>query len=132
MAALFIGGFAAAQKTAIRSAKQARDELALVIGELKNANAKLEQENAERTRIHEKLRYSEAFLTEGQRISHTGSWHWHIEAHTLDWSEEHYRIFGYPGLGFVLLRYVFRTRPSGRSSPSGKNHGRCDIKKRTL
>jgi PAS domain S-box-containing protein len=39
-------------------------------------------------------RRSEAYLTEGQRLSHTGSWAWNVAAGELYWSDEHYRIFG--------------------------------------
>ncbi len=41
------------------------------------------------------LRRSEAFLAEGQRISHTGSWSWNVSSGEVSWSEEHFRIFGY-------------------------------------
>ncbi|HEY1856035.1 ATP-binding protein [Acidocella sp.] len=40
------------------------------------------------------LRRSKAFLAEGQRISHTGSWSWNISSGKLIWSDEHFRIFG--------------------------------------
>ncbi len=55
----------------------------------------LQRENTERKRVEEELRRSEAFLAEGQRISHTGSWGWNISTGKLLWSEEHYRIFGF-------------------------------------
>ncbi|HWC19472.1 MAG TPA: ATP-binding protein, partial [Terriglobales bacterium] len=42
----------------------------------------------------EELRRSEAFLAQGQRISHTGSWRWHVTTGIIDWSEETFRIFG--------------------------------------
>lgn len=48
----------------------------------------------ERERAEEKLRRSEAYLAEGQRLSHTGSWVWNVTTNDLFWSEEHYRIFG--------------------------------------
>ena len=38
---------------------------------------------------------SEAFLSEGQRISHTGSWEWTLSTGKVVWSEEHCRIFGH-------------------------------------
>ena len=38
---------------------------------------------------------SEAFLSEGQRISHTGSWSWTLSTGKVVWSEEHSRIFGH-------------------------------------
>ncbi len=49
----------------------------------------------ERKRAGEALRRSEAYLAEGQRLSHTGSWAW--SPATLDalyWSEEMFRIYG--------------------------------------
>jgi PAS domain S-box-containing protein len=49
----------------------------------------------ERKQAEEELRRSEAFLTEGQRISHTGSWSWNVASGGVTWSEEHFRIFGF-------------------------------------
>jgi PAS domain S-box-containing protein len=52
----------------------------------------------ERRQAQEELRRKEAFLSEGQRISQTGSWSWHIPSGKLVWSDEHFRIFGFePG-----------------------------------
>jgi PAS domain S-box-containing protein len=48
----------------------------------------------DRRRAEEELRRSEAFLAEGQRISHTGSWLWRLVSDDLVWSDENYRIFG--------------------------------------
>ena len=46
----------------------------------------------------ETLHRSQAFLAEGQSISHTGTWDWDISTGRVTWSEEHYRIFGFrPG-----------------------------------
>ncbi|HZC35254.1 MAG TPA: PAS domain S-box protein, partial [Chthoniobacterales bacterium] len=47
----------------------------------------------ERKRAEEELRRSEAFLAQGQRISHTGSWRWQVATGAVYWSEEHFRIF---------------------------------------
>ena len=47
----------------------------------------------DRRRAEDELRRSEAFLAEGQRISHTGSWLWRLASGDLVWSDEHYRIF---------------------------------------
>jgi len=49
----------------------------------------------ERKNSEEALMKSEALLAEGQRISHTGSWVWHIQSDRLEWSAEHDNIFGY-------------------------------------
>jgi PAS domain S-box-containing protein len=48
----------------------------------------------ERERAEEELRRSEAFLAQGQRISHTGSWGWQVATGSNSWSQEHFRIFG--------------------------------------
>jgi PAS domain S-box-containing protein len=49
---------------------------------------------SERKRIEDKLRRSEAYLAEGQRISHTGSWALNVSTGALFWSLEHFRICG--------------------------------------
>jgi PAS domain S-box-containing protein len=51
------------------------------------------QERAQRTSAEEALRRSEAYLAEGQRLSHTGSFGWHVQSGENYWSEETYRIF---------------------------------------
>ena len=43
----------------------------------------------------EKLQRSEAFLTEAQSISHTGSFGWRVSTDEILWSEETFRIFQY-------------------------------------
>jgi C4-dicarboxylate-specific signal transduction histidine kinase len=55
------------------------------------AQAAISLENA---RLYADLQRSEAFLAEGQTISHTGSWSWDAHTGRLVWSNEHYRIFG--------------------------------------
>ncbi|HET9374206.1 MAG TPA: PAS domain S-box protein, partial [Chthoniobacterales bacterium] len=49
----------------------------------------------ERKRAEEELRRREAYLTQGERIGHTGSWGWHVGTGLVYWSKEHFRIFGY-------------------------------------
>jgi PAS domain S-box-containing protein len=53
------------------------------------------QERGERTAAEEALRRSEAYLAEGQRLSHTGSFGWHVQSGENYWSEETYRIFAF-------------------------------------
>jgi PAS domain S-box-containing protein len=50
---------------------------------------------ADRARVEAELRRIEAYLEEGQRLTHTGSWAWNIATReNVYWSPEHYRIFG--------------------------------------
>jgi len=62
-----------------------------------------------RKRAEEELRRSEAFLTEAQRLSRTGSFGWNVSTGALYWSAETYRIFGVepgtpPSIDLVLRR----------------------------
>jgi PAS domain S-box-containing protein len=76
-------------------AEELDQSIAQRTSQLLAANEELEKEIAERKRAEEKLRGSEAFLSEGQRISHTGSWSWDVLSGKLAWSQEHFRIFGF-------------------------------------
>jgi PAS domain S-box-containing protein len=50
----------------------------------------------ERRRAEEKLRQSEAYLKEAQKLTHTGSWVWDVaERRALHLSEEWYSIYGF-------------------------------------
>jgi PAS domain S-box-containing protein len=48
----------------------------------------------DRKRTEEALRRSEAFLAEGQKISHTGSWAVSFPSEAIFWSKETFRIYG--------------------------------------
>ncbi|MGA7626771.1 MAG: PAS domain-containing protein, partial [Candidatus Acidiferrales bacterium] len=59
--------------------------------------------------LTQELRRREAYLTEAQRLSHTGSFGWKPDTGELVWSEETYRIFEYepaekPSVSVVLQR----------------------------
>lgn len=56
--------------------------------------SKLTRDITERRRAAEELRRNAAYLAEGQKISHTGSWAWNFATGELYWSLEHFRIFG--------------------------------------
>jgi PAS domain S-box-containing protein len=63
----------------------------------------------ERRRGEEKLRRSEAYLSEAQKLSHTGSFGWDASSGDIFWSEETYKILEYdravkPGLELVFQR----------------------------
>jgi len=49
-----------------------------------------DRKNAER-----KLRRSEGYLAEAQKLTHTGSWAWNVRTDTLFWSQEVFRIYDY-------------------------------------
>jgi PAS domain S-box-containing protein len=53
------------------------------------------RERVERTSAEEALRRSEAYLAEGQRLSHTGSFGWHVPSGENYWSEGTYGIFAF-------------------------------------
>jgi C4-dicarboxylate-specific signal transduction histidine kinase len=78
-------------------ATRARDELEVRVAErtaaLTDANESLKGEIAERRRTEEKLKQSEAYLAEAQKVSHTGSFGWHILSGKIYWSDETFRIF---------------------------------------
>jgi signal transduction histidine kinase len=57
--------------------------------------ASLQQENSERQRAEGRLRRSEAYLSEAQRLSHTGSFGWNPSNGKTYWTEEAFRIFEY-------------------------------------
>jgi NO-binding membrane sensor protein with MHYT domain/nitrogen-specific signal transduction histidine kinase len=57
----------------------------------------------------EKLQQSEAYLSEAQRLSHTGSFGWRVSTGEIIWSEESFRIFQYdrttkPTVELILQR----------------------------
>lgn len=71
----------------------------------------------ERKRAQENLLRSEAFLAEGQRLSHTGSWSWNPSSGEMFWSRETYRILEVepaptkPTLDLILRRLHPDDRP---------------------
>jgi len=74
-------------------------------------------ERAERKLAEQQLRRSEAFLAEGQRISHTGSWGWVLSSGKVTWSEEQYRMLGFePGrLEPSVALFLTAVHPEDRS-----------------
>jgi len=62
--------------------------------------------------LKEKLQQSEAYLSEAQRLSHTGSFGWQASAGALVWSEETFRIFEYePTMKPTVQMVIQRTHP---------------------
>jgi PAS domain S-box-containing protein len=82
------------------AATRARDELEVRVAErtaeLTRANEDLKLQIGERERAETKLRQSEAYLAEAQKLTYTGSWVWDVGARrALHLSEEWYRIYGF-------------------------------------
>ena len=65
-------------------------------------------ERAERKRAKEALRRNEAYLTEAQTLSHTGSFGWNISSGEIYWSEETFKIFEHDPSVKPTLELVFR------------------------
>lgn len=79
---------------------RARGELELRVAErtaeLTRSNEELSLEIAERKRAEEKLRQSESYLADAQKLTHTGSWVWEVNGKGASHlSEEWYRIYGF-------------------------------------
>jgi PAS domain S-box-containing protein len=66
----------------------------------------------ERKQAEDKLRRSEGFLAEGQRLSRTGSFSWRVETDEITWSEQLCRIFEFDDhLPVTLERIGSRVYP---------------------
>jgi PAS domain S-box-containing protein len=75
----------------------------------------------ERKRAEKALKRSEAHLSEGQRLSHTGSWVRNVSTGDVYFSQESYRIFGLdPATKVTLETVLSRVHPEDRSSLSEK------------
>jgi PAS domain S-box-containing protein len=82
-------------------------------------------------RQEEKLQQSEAYLSEAQRLSHTGSFGWRISTGDIVWSEESFRIFQYdrttkPTVELILQRVhpedaTLVQETIGRAAQDGKD-----------
>jgi formate hydrogenlyase transcriptional activator len=89
-------------------------------GEQNRVAEALDRLVAERTKqlmaANEEVKRSEAFLAQGQRISHTGSFGWNVSSGEIYWSEETYRIFEHIPSVQPSLDLVFqRTHPDDRN-----------------
>jgi PAS domain S-box-containing protein len=87
----------------------------------------------------EKLQETEAYLSEAQRLSHTGSFGWRVSTGNILWSEESFRIFQYdrttkPSVELILQRVhpedaALVQQTIGRAAQDGKDF---DFKHRLL
>jgi len=97
-------------------AKSAFNPERITVLEFLASQAAISLENAN---LYSDLGRSEAFLAEGQRISHTGSWMWCVATDQLHWSAEQYRILAIdpaevPAPTFDL--FFSRVHPEDRES----------------
>ena len=91
-------------------------EQARLYGELADVNKELNGEIEERRRAEEALRRSEAYLSEAQRLSRTGSFGWDASSGKIYWSQETFRIFEYEPLTEPTLElFLRRTHPEDRA-----------------
>jgi len=103
----------------------------IAVLELLASQAAISLENA---RLYSDLQRNEAFLAEGQKISHTGSWGWHISTGKLVWSEEQCRIFGFepgevePTFDLFLARLHSEDRYVVQQTLNNAIRGRSDYK----
>jgi PAS domain S-box-containing protein len=66
--------------------------------------------------LTQELRRREAYLTEAQRLSHTGGFGWRPDTEEIVWSDETYRIFEYdPAEKPTLSMVLQRTHPQDRA-----------------
>jgi signal transduction histidine kinase/GAF domain-containing protein len=90
-------------------------EQARLYAELADANKELNSEIEERRRAEGALRQSEAYLSEAQRLSRTGSFGWDVSSGNLYWTRETFRIFEYdPSTEPTLDLVLHRTHPEDR------------------
>jgi PAS domain S-box-containing protein len=90
---------------------------ARLYSELSRANASLEHEINERLRAEAAARRSEAYLTEAESLSKSGSWAWNPATREIThWSQERYRLFGFdPEAGVPSYEAILeRVHPEDR------------------
>jgi len=74
------------------------------------------RERADHKLADEKLRRSEAYLTEAQRLSQTGSFGCNLSTGEMFWSEETFRIYGYDrSIQPAVERVLQRVHPDDRT-----------------
>jgi PAS domain S-box-containing protein len=65
----------------------------------------------ERHQAEEALRRSEGYLADAQKLTRTGSWAWNVDTrHSVYWSQENYRLFGFDPEGGIPSDEAFYQR----------------------
>jgi PAS domain S-box-containing protein len=86
----------------------------------------------ERKTAEDKLRRSESYLAEAQRLSQTGSWAWSPDTDVRYWSEECYRVLGFdprdgsPGMEELIQRIHPDDQLAFRESVKRAKHNKLD------
>ena len=112
---VLFGLLGAAQRNAKESLRRARDDLKRTVQNLQTSNDTMQAESRERKLAENQLRRSEAYLAQGQSISHTGSFGLNVSSGEIYWSEETYKIFGYDRAVKPTLELIFqRIHPDDR------------------
>jgi PAS domain S-box-containing protein len=71
----------------------------------------------DRKQAEDALRRSEAYLSEAQELSHTGSFGWDVASGRISWSDQSFRIFEHdPNIAPTLDLVLRRTHPDDRGS----------------
>lgn len=92
---ILIALMSAAQRSAKESLRRTSEDLKGTVENLQRTNEALNTESREREQAQKRLRRSEAYLTEAQRLSKTGSWAYDpITKKAPYWSDETFRIHG--------------------------------------
>jgi PAS domain S-box-containing protein len=78
------------------------------LADLSRTNQALQNEIAERKQVEDKLRQSQAYLAEAQKLSLTGSFGWNVSTGEIIWSKETYCIFEFDAEQKPTLELVFK------------------------
>lgn len=62
---------------------------------------------SENKRAQWELARQQRRLIESQTLAHLGSWEWRIDSGKMDWSDEHYRIFGHEPQAIEVTHDIF-------------------------
>ena len=108
--AKLVGAFYLENRQSPRAFTSDRVELLEVLA----SQAAISLENAN---LYSGLQRSEAYLAQGQSISHTGSFGWNVSSDEIYWSPETFRIFEYDPTGKITVDLILRrTHPEDRTA----------------
>jgi K+-sensing histidine kinase KdpD len=126
---ILIALLSAAQRSAKESLRHARDDLKRTVQDLQKTNKALHAESRDRSDAEDKLRRSESYLAEAQRLSHTGSWAYDPATQkALYWTDEIFGICGFAAHEGPATNAMFleRVHPAGRESDeSARSRSAC-------